>query len=427
MGKSRIRIGLLGYGTVGSAFVDLLESQKSTILLRTGLELVVTHVAVSDLSKDRPGLDAQTILTDKPSEVIKNNEVDLVVELMGGLSPARDLVKAALENNKPVITANKELLSKEGKYLFMLAGERNVDLLFEAAVAGGIPLIRVLRQSLLGEPVEKIMGIVNGTTNYILSQMEEKAMPYSEALSEAQKLGYAESDPTADVSGQDAASKAAIIAMVAFGADVSLDDVLFEGIQNISSADVAFASRAGCAIKLLAMVSKHEDELEVQVYPALLPSSHPLSSVRDSFNAVFVEGTAVDSLMLFGRGAGGMPTASAVLGDVIDAALNLSNKTYRGMEDLKEVSLLPSGEQKSAYYVSVQVIDEPGVLATVASVFAKSDISIQTMEQEGMGREAHLVFITHEVEESRLEGALSQLSNLSCVEKLGTVIRVLEA
>ncbi len=427
MGKSRIRIGLLGYGTVGSAFVDLLESQKSTILLRTGLELVVTHVAVSDLSKDRPGLDAQTILTDKPSEVIKNNEVDLVVELMGGLSPARDLVKAALENNKPVITANKELLSKEGKYLFMLAGERNVDLLFEAAVAGGIPLIRVLRQSLLGEPVEKIMGIVNGTTNYILSQMEEKAMPYSEALSEAQKLGYAESDPTADVSGQDAASKAAIIAMVAFGADVSLDDVLFEGIQNISSADVAFASRAGCAIKLLAMVSKHEDELEVQVYPALLPSSHPLSSVRDSFNAVFVEGTAVDSLMLFGRGAGGMPTASAVLGDVIDAALNLSNKTYRGMEDLKEVSLLPSGEQKSAYYVSVQVVDEPGVLATVASVFAKSDISIQTMEQEGMGREAHLVFITHEVEESRLEGALSQLSNLSCVEKLGTVIRVLEA
>jgi len=427
MGKSRIRIGLLGYGTVGSAFVDLLESQKSTILLRTGLELVVTHVAVSDLSKDRPGLDAQTILTDKPSEVIKNNEVDLVVELMGGLSPARDLVKAALENNKPVITANKELLSKEGKYLFMLAGERNVDLLFEAAVAGGIPLIRVLRQSLLGEPVEKIMGIVNGTTNYILSQMEEKAMPYSEALSEAQKLGYAESDPTADVSGQDAASKAAIIAMVAFGADVSLDDVLFEGIQNISSADVAFASRAGCAIKLLAVVSKHEDELEVQVYPALLPSSHPLSSVRDSFNAVFVEGTAVDSLMLFGRGAGGMPTASAVLGDVIDAALNLSNKTYRGMEDLKEVSLLPSGEQKSAYYVSVQVIDEPGVLATVASVFAKSDISIQTMEQEGMGREAHLVFITHEVEESRLEGALSQLSNLSCVEKLGTVIRVLEA
>ncbi len=427
MGKSRIRIGLLGYGTVGSAFVDLLESQKSTILLRTGLELVVTHVAVSDLNKDRPGLDAQTLLTDKPSEVIKNNEVDLVVELMGGLLPARDLVKAALENNKPVITANKELLSKEGKYLFALAGERNVDLLFEAAVAGGIPLIRVLRQSLLGEPVEKIMGIVNGTTNYILSQMEEKAMPYSEALLEAQKLGYAESDPTADVSGQDAASKAAIIAMVAFGADVSLDDVLFEGIQNISSADVAFANRAGCAIKLLAMVSKHEDELEVQVYPALLPNSHPLSSVRDSFNAVFVEGTAVDSLMLFGRGAGGMPTASAVLGDVIDAALNLSNKTYRGMEDLKEVSILPSGEQKSAYYVSVQVVDEPGVLATVASVFAKSDISIQTMEQEGMGREAHLVFITHEVEESRLEGALSQLSNLSCVEKLGTVIRVLEA
>ena len=427
MGNSRICIGLLGFGTVGSAFADLLESQKSTIFSRTGLELVVTHVAVNDLSKDRSGLDPQTLLTDKPSEVIENTEVDLVVELMGGLLPAKDLVEAALESSKPVITANKELLSKEGRNLFTLAAAREVDLLFEAAVAGGIPLIRVLRESLLGEPVEKIMGIVNGTTNYILSQMEEKAMPYSEALLEAQNLGYAESDPTADVSGQDAASKAAIIAMVAFGADVSLDDVPFEGIENISSADVAFAKRAGCAIKLLAMVSKYENEIEVQVYPAMLPNSHPLSSVRDSFNAVFVEGSAVDSLMLFGRGAGGMPTASAVLGDVIDAAVNLSNRTYRDIGDLKEISLIQGDEQKSAYYVSVQVVDEPGVLATVASVFAKHDISIQTMEQEGMDREARLVFITHEVEENRLEGALSQLSDLSCVEKLGTVIRVLEA
>ena len=427
MGKSRICIGLLGFGTVGSAFVDLLESQKSTIFLRTGLELVVTHVAVNDLSKDRSGLDAQTLLTDKPSEVIENTEVDLVVELMGGLLPAKDLVEAALENNKPVITANKELLSKEGKYLFSLADAREVDLLFEAAVAGGIPLIRVLRESLLGEPVEKVMGIVNGTTNYILSQMEDKSMPYSEALLEAQKLGYAESDPTADVSGQDAASKAAIIAMVTFGADVSLDDVLFEGIENISSADVAFAKRSEWAIKLLAVVSKHENELEVQVYPAMLPNTHPLSSVGDSFNAVFVEGAAVDSLMLFGRGAGGMPTASAVLGDVIDAAVNLSKNTFRGMGDLKETSLIKGGEQKSAYYVCVQVADEPGVLATVASVFAKNDISIQTMEQEGMDKEARLVFITHEIEASGLEVALTQLSSLSCVEKLGTVIRVLEA
>lgn len=427
MGKSRICIGLLGFGTVGSAFVDLLESQKSTIFLRTGLELVVTHVAVNDLSKDRSGLDAQTLLTDKPSEVIENTEVDLVVELMGGLLPAKDLVEAALENNKPVITANKELLSKEGKYLFSLADAREVDLLFEAAVAGGIPLIRVLRESLLGEPVEKVMGIVNGTTNYILSQMEDKSMPYSEALLEAQKLGYAESDPTADVSGQDAASKAAIIAMVTFGADVSLDDVLFEGIENISSADVAFAKRSEWAIKLLAVVSKHENELEVQVYPAMLPNTHPLSSVGDSFNAVFVEGAAVDSLMLFGRGAGGMPTASAVLGDVIDAAVNLSKNTFRGMGDLKETSLIHGDEQKSAYYVCVQVADEPGVLATVASVFAKNDISIQTMEQEGMDKEARLVFITHEIEASGLEVALTQLSSLSCVEKLGTVIRVLEA
>ena len=427
MGKSQISIGLLGFGNVGSAFVNLLESQKSVIFAKTGLELVVTHVAVNDLSKDRLGLDAQTLLTDKAHEITVNPEVDLVVELMGGLLPAKDIVEAALQSGKPVITANKELLSKEGKYLFSLAAEREVDLLFEAAVAGGVPLIRVLRESLLGEPVEKIMGIVNGTTNYILSQMEEKAMPYNEALQEAQRLGYAESDPTADVGGQDAASKAAIIAMVAFGANVSLSDVRFEGIESIKSVDIAFAKRAGCTIKLLAMVSKHGDELEVQVYPAMLPKGHPLSAVRDSFNAVFVEGEALDSLMLFGRGAGGMPTASAVLGDVIDAAINLSKETYRDMGDLNEISLLQGGEQKSAYYVSVQVADEPGVLATVASVFGENDISIQTMEQEGMEKEARLVFITHEAEESSLEGVLTQLSKLSCVEKLGTVIRVLEA
>ena len=427
MGKTEIRVGLLGFGTVGSAFASLLERQRSDIAARTGLEIFISQIAVRDITKERPNLDAKVTLTDEPHTVVTSSEVDVVVELIGGLDPSKDLIENALREGKPVITANKELLSKDGKNLFSIADRNEVDLLFEAAVAGGVPLIRVLRESLLGEPVEKVIGIVNGTTNYILSQMEEKGVPYDDALLEAQQLGYAESDPTADVTGQDAASKAAIIAMVAFGADICFDDVLFEGIEDITSSDMAFAQKAGATIKLLAMVTKSDDEIEARVYPAMLPNSHPLASVRDSFNAVFIEGKAVDNLMLFGRGAGGMPTASAVLGDVIDASLNLSKDTYRSVGKLEKVSLMHSDERKSSYYISVQVVDEPGVLADVASVFDGNRMSIESMEQEGMGREARLGFITHEAEENRLESTLTQLSDLSCVEKLGTIIRVLEA
>ena len=427
MGKTQIRVGLLGFGTVGSAFASLLERQRSDIAARTGLEIFISQIAVRDITKERPNLDAKVTLTDEPNTVVTSSEVDVVVELVGGLDPSKDLIENALREGKPVITANKELLSKDGKSLFSIADQNKVDLLFEAAVAGGVPLIRVLRESLLGEPVEKVIGIVNGTTNYILSQMEEKGVPYDDALLEAQQLGYAESDPTADVTGQDAASKAAIIAMVAFGADICFDDVLFEGIEDITSSDMAFAQKAGATIKLLAMVTKSDDEIEARVYPAMLPNSHPLASVRDSFNAVFIEGKAVDNLMLFGRGAGGMPTASAVLGDVIDASLNLSKDTYRSVGKLEKVSLMHSDERKSSYYISVQVVDEPGVLADVASVFDGNRMSIESMEQEGLGREARLGFITHEAEENRLESTLTQLSDLSCVEKLGTIIRVLEA
>tara|TARA_Y100000816_G_scaffold100251_1_gene69912 strand:+ start:252 stop:1535 length:1284 start_codon:yes stop_codon:yes gene_type:complete len=427
MGKTQIRVGLLGFGTVGSAFASLLERQRSDIAARTGLEIFISQIAVRDITKERPNLDAKVTLTDEPNTVVTSSEVDVVVELVGGLDPSKDLIENALREGKPVITANKELLSKDGKNLFSIADQNKVDLLFEAAVAGGVPLIRVLRESLLGEPVEKVIGIVNGTTNYILSQMEEKGVPYDDALLEAQQLGYAESDPTADVTGQDAASKAAIIAMVAFGADICFDDVLFEGIEDITSSDMAFAQKAGATIKLLAMVTKSDDEIEARVYPAMLPNSHPLASVRDSFNAVFIEGKAVDNLMLFGRGAGGMPTASAVLGDVIDASLNLSKDTYRSVGKLEKVSLMHSDERKSSYYISVQVVDEPGVLADVASVFDGNRMSIESMEQEGLGREARLGFITHEAEENRLESTLTQLSDLSCVEKLGTIIRVLEA
>ncbi|MAT01630.1 MAG: homoserine dehydrogenase [Acidimicrobiaceae bacterium] len=426
MGNAPIQIGILGCGVVGDALVTLIDEQRDVIEARTGINLNIKAIAVSNLEKQRGEAVDRTMLTDKPELVVSSPEIDIVVELIGGTQPIKGLVETAIQNGKPVVTANKELLSKEGPDLFSLADGKGVDLLFEAAVAGGVPLMRVLRESLIGEPLDRVTGIVNGTTNFILSQMTETGATYENALSEAQSLGYAESDPTADVSGQDAASKAAIIAMVAFGANVSLNDVYYEGITAISSADIAFAKKSQRTVKLLAVVDRSDEAIEVKVYPAMLPNEHPLSSVRDSFNAVFVEGQAVDSLMLYGRGAGGKPTASAVLGDIISASKNLLSDTSRGIGELRNFALKNLDAQENAYYISVQVIDEPGVLAKVASVFGDNNVSIRSMEQEGMGGEARLVFITHAANESDLRETLTQLSGLKWVEKIGTTIRVIE-
>ncbi len=426
MGNTEIRIGILGCGVVGDALIALINAQRDIIASRTGIDISINAIAVNDLDKERGDWVNASILTDKPEDIVASPEIDLIVELIGGTDPAKELVETAIKNGKPVVTANKELLSKEGPNLFTLADSNGVDLLFEAAVAGGVPLMRVLRESLIGEPLDRVIGIVNGTTNFILSQMEETGATYENALMEAQRLGFAESDPTADISGQDAASKAAIIAMVAFGAEISLSDVPYQGISEITSADIAFAKKSQRTVKLLAVVEYSNAAIEVKVYPAMLPNEHPLSSVRDSYNAVFVEGQAVDSLMLYGRGAGGNPTASAVLGDVIAASNNLLSKTCRGIGELRQIELKDLEDQESAYYISVQVIDEPGVLANVASVFGENKISIRSMEQEGMGGEARLVFITHAANEGNLRETLSQLGQLSSVEKVGTTIRVIE-
>ena len=426
MGKTPIRLGILGCGVVGDALVALISDQQEVIASRTGIEIIIEAIAVNDLEKNRGEWIDRSILTDKPEDIVSSSKVDVVVELIGGTSPSKKLVETAIKNGKPVVTANKELLSKEGPSLFNLADTNGVDLLFEAAVAGGVPLMRVLRESLIGEPLDRVIGIVNGTTNFILSQMAETGATYEDALMEAQRLGFAESDPTADVSGQDAASKAAIIAMVAFGAQISLNDVPYQGISEINSADIAFAKKSNRTVKLLAVAEQSNGSIEVNVYPAMRPNEHPLSSVRDSYNAVFVEGQAIDSLMLYGRGAGGKPTASAVLGDVIGASNNLVGGTCRGVGELRPIELKEMDEQQSAYYISVQVIDEPGVLANVASVFGENNISIRSMEQEGMGGEARLVFITHAANERNLRQTLSQLGQLSCVEKVGTTIRVIE-
>ncbi len=324
-----VRIGILGCGHVGGPLVGLIGERAAAIEARTGLSLHVARIAVRNLSRERAVPINEGLLTRDAAEVVDDPTIDLIVEVIGGIEPARELILTALKNGKPVVTANKELLANVGTEIFSAADAAGCDLLFEAAVAGGIPLIRALRESLAGEPVRRILGIVNGTTNYILTRMSEAGASYGDALAEAQGLGYAERDPTADVEGYDAAAKAAIIASIAFGVRVVAGDVYHEGISQITADDIAAAKRLGYVVKLLAIAERYDDgSLAVRVHPTMLPSSHPLASVRDSYNAVFVEGDAVGSLMFYGRGAGGRPTASAVLGDVIDAASNLRKGTH---------------------------------------------------------------------------------------------------
>jgi homoserine dehydrogenase len=422
-----IRIGLLGCGNVGGALVPLIERQADTIEARTGLRLEITRVAVRNMSRDRGITLADGILTRDAMDVVTDPDVDLVVEVIGGIEPARELIATALAAGKPVVTGNKELLANVGTELFALADEHGVDLLFEAAVAGGIPLIRPLRESLRGEPVTRVMGILNGTTNFILSKMSEEGAEYGEALAEAQELGYAERDPTADVEGFDAGAKAAIIATIAFGAKVVAGDVYHEGISGITAADIAVAKRLGYVVKLLGIAERDPatGDVAVRVHPAMVPLHHPLAAVRESFNAVFVEGDAVGQLMFYGRGAGGNPTASAVLGDVIDAAVNLSKKTHGALGTFGRATIRAIDETSAEYLLSLDVADEPGVLHAVTGAFAEHGVSIRAAEQEGNGPDARLVFITHEAVEADVQATVRQLRDLSVVRRVGSFIRVI--
>jgi homoserine dehydrogenase len=372
------------------------------------------------------------VLTTDAYAVVADPDVDLVVEVIGGIEPARELIVEALKAGKPVVTANKELLANVGAELFTAAETAGVDLLFEAAVAGGIPLVRPLRESLVGEDVTRVMGIVNGTTNYILTKMTEEGWSYAEALAEAQSLGYAERDPTADVEGFDAGAKAAIIATIAFGAKVVAGDVYHEGIAEVTPADIAHARRLGYQVKLLAVAERFDDgSVAVRVHPAMVPDTHPLASVRDSFNAVFVEGAAVGDLMFYGRGAGGFPTASAVLGDVIDAAANLAKGTHASLGAFSKAVLRPIDNLASAFYVNLEVVDRPGVLSAVAGVFGDHGVSIRSMEQEAGGGgdpgagAARLMFITHRAREADIRATLHELRSLDVVRAVGSVLRVI--
>jgi homoserine dehydrogenase len=388
--------------------------------------LEIARVAVRNTAAHAGSLAAD-VLTQDADFVVSDPTVDLVVELMGGIDEARALILKALASGKPVVTANKALIATHGAELFAAADKSGIDLLFEAAVCGGIPLIRPLRESLRGEPIRRVLGIVNGTTNYILTKMSEDGASYADALAGAQQLGYAEADPTADVEGLDAAAKISIIASIAFGANVVAGDVYSEGITKITAADIAIAHRLGYAVKLLAIaeLENSSGSVSVRVHPAMVPHHHPLASVRDAFNAVVVDGEASGSLMFYGRGAGGDPTASSVLGDVIDAAINLNKGAHATLGVLTKAKLLPMAQTSCEYLIPLEVADKPGVLHAVTGIFASNNVSIRAAEQDGIGSGARLVFLTHMASEAAVQACIAQLRNLDVVMHVGALLRVI--
>ncbi len=418
-----IKVAILGAGTVGSQVTRLLIEQKTELAQRVGAPLEVIGVAVRDPKRSRHGVPAELLTTDAAGLVSK---ADIVVEVMGGIQPAKDLIMQAISAGASVVTANKALLAREGSELVLAAEAAGVDLYFEASVAGAIPLLRPIRESLAGDKVNRVMGIVNGTTNYILSKMESDHAAYEDVLAEAQQLGYAEADPTADVEGHDAAAKAAILASLAFHTKVTIDDVYCEGISNVSAEDVAAAESMGFVIKLLAVAERlGTDAIVVRVHPTMVPKSHPLANVRDAFNAVFIEAESAGELMFFGRGAGGAPTASAVLGDVVAAARNrVTGGIGPGDSSYADLKILDVSHARTRYYIHIKVADRPGVLAKIASVFAENDVSIQVLHQDGHGSDASLIIRTHKATDAALAQTLSDLTKLDVVDSVIGVMRV---
>ena len=422
-----IGIGLLGAGTVGGALVRRLVGESQAIALKTGLTFDVRKIGVSRLDRERDFAVTDGLLTDDPFEVVNDPTVDLVVEVMGGKEPAGDLILAALEAGKPVISANKELIAARGPELIAAAERAGVPFLFEAAVGGGIPIIRPLSETLAGETLDRVLGIVNGTTNYILTQMEEGST-YLSALAQATELGYAESDPTADVSGADAAAKAAILASLAFGIWVDINDVYTEGIEDLKAVDMSFASEVGYVVKLIAVCERTDAGVNARVHPAMIPRDHPLASIRGATNAVFVQGPSIGSLLFSGPGAGGEPTATAVLGDVIDAA----RETLAGAQVAPRIRFssgdtLPFSSVPTRWYIRLQVDDQPGVLAKIAAGFGDANVSIRSVWQESVDEEAALIVVTHEAPESAQRASLASLKTIPEVIEVASVIRVLGA
>jgi homoserine dehydrogenase len=421
-----LKVALLGCGVVGSEVARLMTTQAHDLAARIGAPVELAGVAVRRPGRVREGLDPELVTTDATA-LVRRPDVDVVVEVIGGIDPARTLITDAFEHGASVVTANKALIAEDGATLHETAEKYGADLYYEAAAAAAIPLVRPLRESLAGDNVNRVLGIVNGTTNFILDRMDTAGSGYGEALDEATALGYAEADPTADVEGFDAAAKAAILAGLAFHTRVRLDDVHREGLTEVTSADIASAKRMGCTVKLLAICERTADAggVTARVHPAMIPLSHPLASVREAYNAVFVEADAAGQLMFYGPGAGGAPTASAVLGDLVSACRNKVNGARGpGESAYAQLPVSPMGEVVTRYHISLDVADKPGVLAQVATVFAEHGVSIDTVRQQGKDGEAWLVVVTHRAADAALRDTVEALRNLDTVRGVASIMRV---
>ncbi|PWI10779.1 homoserine dehydrogenase [Streptomyces sp. NWU339] len=421
-----LKVALLGCGVVGSEVARIMTTQADDLAARIGAPVELAGVAVRRPDRVREGIPAELVTTDATA-LVKRGDLDVVVEVIGGIEPARTLITTAFAHGASVVSANKALLAQDGAALHAAAEEHGKDLYYEAAVAGAIPLIRPLRESLAGDKVNRVLGIVNGTTNFILDAMDTTGAGYQEALDEATALGYAEADPTADVEGFDAAAKAAILAGIAFHTRVRLDDVHREGMTEVTAADIASAKEMGCTIKLLAICERADDGASVtaRVHPAMIPLTHPLASVRGAYNAVFVESEAAGQLMFYGPGAGGAPTASAVLGDLVAVCRNrLGGATGPGESAYAALPVSPMGDVVTRYHISLDVADKPGVLAQVATVFAEHGVSIDTVRQQGKDGEASLVVVTHRASDAALGGTVEALRKLDTVRGVASIMRV---
>ena len=421
----KIKIGLLGLGTVGTGVYKLIGRRADIMDKTIGAELEIKKILVHNMNKKREGIDP-SLLTDDWREIIEDDEIQIVVEVMGGMEPAKTIIHEALRAGKNVVSANKDLIAEEGRILLDTAQENGKDFLFEAAVAGGIPIIRPLKQCLAANEISDVLGIVNGTTNYILTKMFEDGMEFEDALRQAQELGYAEADPTADVEDLDAGRKVAIMASIAFHSRVVFSDVYTEGITKITAADIEYAREFDSVIKLLGVARSTETGIEVGVYPMMIGKDHPLASVRDSFNAVFIHGDAVDDAMFYGRGAGEMPTASAVVGDVIDAARDLAyGCTGRiSCTCYRQIPVKDFGEVENKFFLRMQVENRPGVLAQIACVFGEHNVSIARVVQKNARKDqAELVIVTEKVKEKHMKNALGELGGMDSISEISSVIR----
>jgi homoserine dehydrogenase len=425
-----LKIAMLGCGVVGSEVVRLMQAHREDLAQRVGAPIEIAGIAVRRPQRQRDVDVDPALFTTDSEALVARDDVDVVIEVIGGIEPARTLLITALERGASVVTANKALLAEDGGSLYEAAARGNSDLYCEASVAGAIPLLRPLRESLAGDRVTRVMGIVNGTSNYILTKMDTTGAGFTDALEEAQALGYAEADPSADVDGFDAAAKAAILAGLAFHTRVTAADVHREGITEVTAGDVASAREMDGVVKLLAIAERApdrsgRDSIGVRVHPAILPRSHPLAGVRDAYNAVFVEADAAGQLMFYGRGAGGAPTASAVLGDLVAVCRNrLTGARGAGDSSYAALPIRPMGETVTRYHVSLDVADKAGVLASVAHAFAIHDVSIQTVRQEGHGDDATLVLVTHDASDAALSATVEELRRLDAVRAVASVMRV---